>query len=47
MSVFKISTEYLPAGDQPKEIEKLVEGGKKGFQERLFGEVFISLKIIG
>ena len=28
--MFKIHSEYTPAGDQPKAIEKLVEGLNKG-----------------
>lgn len=32
MSVFKLNTEYKPAGDQPKAIEGLVEGVKKGLR---------------
>lgn len=31
---FKISTEYLPAGDQPKAIKSLVDGVKKGFRHQ-------------
>ncbi|MFA6797087.1 MAG: excinuclease ABC subunit UvrB [Candidatus Paceibacterota bacterium] len=35
---FKIKAEYKPAGDQPKAIEQLVEGIKKGFKKQtLFG----------
>ena len=28
--MFKINSEYIPAGDQPQAIEKLVEGLKTG-----------------
>jgi excinuclease ABC subunit B len=31
---FKISTEYKPAGDQPKAIKSLVEGIKKGYRHQ-------------
>ena len=34
MDKFKIKAEYKPAGDQPKAIEKLVEGVKKGFKKQ-------------
>jgi len=34
MSIFKISTQFAPAGDQPKAIEKLVEGVKKGLRHQ-------------
>ncbi|MDD4803871.1 MAG: excinuclease ABC subunit UvrB [Candidatus Pacebacteria bacterium] len=38
MNQFKIKAEYKPAGDQPKAIEQLVEGIKKGFKKQtLFG----------
>src|SRR3989344_6275036 len=32
MGVFKIKSEFPPAGDQPKAIKKLVEGVKKGLR---------------
>ena len=32
MSVFKLSHEYEPAGDQPKAIKELIEGVKQGFR---------------
>jgi len=34
MSVFKIKSEYKPAGDQPKAIKGLVEGVKKGLRHQ-------------
>ncbi|MBU3668901.1 MAG: excinuclease ABC subunit UvrB [Candidatus Taylorbacteria bacterium] len=34
-SVFKINTEYKPAGDQPKAIEGLVEGVQKGLRHQV------------
>lgn len=38
MSLFKISNQFAPAGDQPKAIEKLVEGVNKGLRHQtLFG----------
>ncbi len=33
-NLFKIRSEYLPAGDQPKAIESLTEGIKKGFKHQ-------------
>jgi excinuclease ABC subunit B len=38
MSLFKLKSEFKPAGDQPKAIEKLEEGLKKGMRHQtLFG----------
>ncbi len=38
MSVFKLKSEYEPAGDQPKAISGLVSGIKKGYRDQtLFG----------
>ena len=38
MSVFKLKSEYAPAGDQPKAISGLVSGIKKGYRDQtLFG----------
>jgi excinuclease ABC subunit B len=34
MSPFKISTKFIPAGDQPKAIESLLEGLKKGLRHQ-------------
>ena len=32
---FKLYAEYKPAGDQPKAVEKLVEGINKGFDKQI------------
>ena len=33
---FKIKSDYKPAGDQPKAIEKLMEGMKSDMQDQMF-----------
>lgn len=51
-SPFKINTEYKPAGDQPKAIEMLVEGVKKGMRHQTLlgvtgsGKTFTAANVI-
>lgn len=52
MSVFKISTQFAPAGDQPKAITDLVEGIKKGMRHQTLlgatgtGKTFTAANVI-
>ncbi len=49
---FKIKSEFAPSGDQPKAIEKLVEGIKKGFKKQTLlgvtasGKTFTAANVI-
>ena len=50
--LFKIRADYAPAGDQPKAIEQLVEGIKKGFKKQTLlgvtasGKTFTAANVI-
>jgi excinuclease ABC subunit B len=52
MSVFKLNTAYKPAGDQPKAIEGLIEGIKKGYDKQTLlgvtgsGKTFTAANVI-
>src|ERR1035437_8582500 len=52
MSIFKLSTKFEPAGDQPKAIEGLVDGVKKGMRHQTLlgvtgsGKTFTAASVI-
>ncbi len=52
MSIFKLSTKFAPAGDQPKAIEGLVDGVKKGMRHQTLlgvtgsGKTFTAANVI-
>ena len=52
MSIFKINSEYKPAGDQPKAIRKLLEGLRQGLQHQTLlgvtgsGKTFTAANVI-